>query len=44
MIDLMVGHDLGLEFCRDFGVGTISEFIGIDGRPFGLIANSFCRS
>ena len=29
-----------LEIRRDFGVGMITAFIRIEGKPFGLIANN----
>ena len=29
-----------LELRRDFGIGMITAFVRIEGRPFGLIANN----
>ncbi len=40
VIDLMADEDSVLEIRRDFGVGMITAFIRIEGKPFGLIANN----
>ena len=40
MIDLLADEGSVLEIRRDFGVGMITAFIRIEGKPFGLIANN----
>ena len=40
VIDLIADEDTVLELRRDFGVGMITAFIRIEGKPFGLIANN----
>lgn len=40
VIDLIADEDSVLEIRRDFGVGMITAFIRIEGKPFGLIANN----
>ncbi len=40
VIDLIADEDSMLELRRDFGVGMITAFIRIEGKPFGLIANN----
>lgn len=40
VIDLLADDDSVLEIRRDFGVGMITAFVRIEGRPFGLIANN----
>src|SRR6266436_1545269 len=40
VIDLLADEGSGLEIRRDFGVGMITAFIHIEGKPFGLIANN----
>ncbi|WP_342710310.1 carboxyl transferase domain-containing protein [Bradyrhizobium sp. B124] len=40
VIDLMADEGSVLEIRRDFGVGMITAFIRIEGKPFGLIANN----
>ena len=40
VIDLLADEGSVLELRRDFGVGMITAFIRIEGRPFGLIANN----
>jgi acetyl/propionyl-CoA carboxylase alpha subunit/acetyl-CoA carboxylase carboxyltransferase component len=40
IIDLLADEDSVLEIRRDFGVGMITAFIRIEGKPFGLIANN----
>ncbi|HKS18128.1 MAG TPA: carboxyl transferase domain-containing protein [Bradyrhizobium sp.] len=40
VIDLLADEGSVLEIRRDFGVGIITAFIRIEGRPFGLIANN----
>jgi acetyl/propionyl-CoA carboxylase alpha subunit/acetyl-CoA carboxylase carboxyltransferase component len=40
VIDLIADTDSVLELRRDYGVGIITSFIRIEGRPFGLIANN----
>jgi acetyl-CoA carboxylase carboxyltransferase component len=40
VIDLIADQDSVLEIRRDFGVGMITAFIRIEGKPFGLIANN----
>ena len=40
VIDLLADEGSVLEIRRDFGVGMITAFIRIEGRPFGLIANN----
>ncbi|HTG06564.1 MAG TPA: carboxyl transferase domain-containing protein [Bradyrhizobium sp.] len=39
VIDLLADEGSVLEIRRDFGVGIITAFIRIEGKPFGLIAN-----
>ncbi|MBR0714493.1 carboxyl transferase domain-containing protein [Bradyrhizobium liaoningense] len=40
VIDLLADTDSVLEIRRDYGVGMITAFIRIEGKPFGLIANN----
>src|SRR4051812_18110328 len=40
VIDLLADEGSGLEIRRDFGVGMVTTFIRIEGKPFGLIANN----
>jgi acetyl/propionyl-CoA carboxylase alpha subunit/acetyl-CoA carboxylase carboxyltransferase component len=40
VIDGLADEGSVLEIRRDFGVGMITAFIRIEGRPFGLIANN----
>jgi acetyl/propionyl-CoA carboxylase alpha subunit/acetyl-CoA carboxylase carboxyltransferase component len=40
VIDLVADEDSVLELRRDFGVGMITAFVRIEGKPFGLIANN----
>jgi acetyl/propionyl-CoA carboxylase alpha subunit/acetyl-CoA carboxylase carboxyltransferase component len=40
VIDLIADMDSVLEIRRDYGVGMITAFIRIEGKPFGLIANN----
>lgn len=40
VIDLLADEGSVLEIRRDFGVGMITAFIRIEGKPFGLIANN----
>jgi acetyl/propionyl-CoA carboxylase alpha subunit/acetyl-CoA carboxylase carboxyltransferase component len=40
VIDLLADEGSVLEIRRDFGVGMITAFIRIQGKPFGLIANN----
>ncbi|MEH2548259.1 acetyl/propionyl-CoA carboxylase alpha subunit/acetyl-CoA carboxylase carboxyltransferase component [Bradyrhizobium sp. AZCC 2262] len=40
VIDLLADEDSILEIRRDFGIGMITAFIRIEGKPFGLIANN----
>lgn len=40
VIDGLADQGSVLEIRRDFGVGMITAFIRIEGRPFGLIANN----
>jgi acetyl/propionyl-CoA carboxylase alpha subunit len=40
VIDLVADEGSVLEIRRDFGVGIITAFIRIEGKPFGLIANN----
>jgi len=40
VIDLIADQGSVLEIRRDFGVGMITAFIRIEGKPFGLIANN----
>jgi acetyl-CoA carboxylase carboxyltransferase component/biotin carboxyl carrier protein len=40
VIDLLADAGSVLEIRRDFGVGMITAFIRIEGKPFGLIANN----
>ncbi|MCG6207613.1 biotin/lipoyl-binding protein [Rhodopseudomonas sp. HC1] len=40
VIELIADEDSVLELRRDFGVGIITAFIRIEGKPFGLIANN----
>ena len=40
VIDLLADQGSVLEIRRDFGVGMITAFIRIEGKPFGLIANN----
>jgi acetyl/propionyl-CoA carboxylase alpha subunit/acetyl-CoA carboxylase carboxyltransferase component len=40
VIDLLADEGSVLEVRRDFGVGMITAFIRIEGKPFGLIVNN----
>jgi acetyl/propionyl-CoA carboxylase alpha subunit/acetyl-CoA carboxylase carboxyltransferase component len=40
VIDLLADEGSVLEIRREFGVGMITSFIRIEGKPFGLIANN----
>jgi acetyl-CoA carboxylase carboxyltransferase component len=40
VIDLLADDGSVLEIRKDFGVGMITAFIRIEGKPFGLIANN----
>jgi acetyl/propionyl-CoA carboxylase alpha subunit/acetyl-CoA carboxylase carboxyltransferase component len=40
VIDLLADEGSVLEIRRDFGVGIITAFIRVEGKPFGLIANN----
>ena len=40
VIDLLADEGSVLELRRDFGVGMITAFIRIEGKPFGLVANN----
>ena len=40
VIDLLADEGSVLEIRREFGVGMITAFIRIEGKPFGLIANN----
>ncbi len=40
VIELLADEGSVLEIRRDFGVGMITAFIRIEGKPFGLIANN----
>ncbi|ABE37840.1 Carbamoyl-phosphate synthase L chain, ATP-binding [Rhodopseudomonas palustris BisB5] len=40
VIDLIADEGSVLELRRDFGVGMITAFIRVEGKPFGLIANN----
>ncbi|MDR3489750.1 MAG: carboxyl transferase domain-containing protein, partial [Bradyrhizobium sp.] len=40
VIDLLADEGSVLEIRRDFGLGMITAFIRIEGKPFGLIANN----
>ncbi|MGB6118458.1 MAG: carboxyl transferase domain-containing protein [Mesorhizobium sp.] len=40
VIDLIADKDSVLELRREFGIGIITAFIRIEGRPIGLIANN----
>jgi acetyl/propionyl-CoA carboxylase alpha subunit/acetyl-CoA carboxylase carboxyltransferase component len=40
VIELLADEGSVLELRRDFGVGMITAFIRIEGKPFGLIANN----
>lgn len=40
VIDLVADEGSVLEIRRDFGVGMITAFIRVEGKPFGLIANN----
>ncbi len=40
VIELIADEDSVLEIRRDFGVGMITAFIRIEGKPFGLISNN----
>ena len=40
VIDLLADEGSVLEIPRDFGIGMITSFIRIEGKPFGLIANN----
>ncbi|WP_420135273.1 carboxyl transferase domain-containing protein [Rhodopseudomonas sp.] len=40
VIELIADEDSVLELRRDFGVGIVTAFIRIEGKPFGLIANN----
>jgi acetyl/propionyl-CoA carboxylase alpha subunit/acetyl-CoA carboxylase carboxyltransferase component len=40
VIDLIADEGSVLEIRREFGIGMVTAFIRIEGRPFGLIANN----
>src|SRR5690606_29829358 len=40
VIDALADEGSVLELRRDFGVGIVTAFIRIEGKPFGLIANN----
>jgi acetyl/propionyl-CoA carboxylase alpha subunit/acetyl-CoA carboxylase carboxyltransferase component len=40
VIDLLADEGSVLEIRRDFGIGIITAFIRVEGKPFGLIANN----
>ena len=40
VIEILADEGSVLELRRDFGVGIVTAFIRIEGRPFGLIANN----
>src|SRR4030095_11650583 len=40
VIDLLADEGSVLEIRRDFGVGMITAFFRLTGKPFGLIANN----
>ncbi|MGG6549885.1 UNVERIFIED_CONTAM: hypothetical protein NY100_31185, partial [Prevotella sp. 15_C9] len=40
VIERLADEGSVLEIRRDFGVGIITAFIRIEGKPFGLIANN----
>ena len=40
VIDLLADEGSVLEIRRDFGIGMITSFIRIEGKPFGMIANN----
>jgi acetyl/propionyl-CoA carboxylase alpha subunit/acetyl-CoA carboxylase carboxyltransferase component len=40
VVDLLADEGSVLEIRRDFGVGMITAFIRIEGKPFGLMANN----
>jgi acetyl/propionyl-CoA carboxylase alpha subunit/acetyl-CoA carboxylase carboxyltransferase component len=40
VIDLLADDGSVLELRRDFGIGMITAFVRVEGRPFGLIANN----
>lgn len=40
VIDALADEDSVLELRRDFGIGIVTAFIRIEGKPFGLIANN----
>ncbi|WP_245313178.1 carboxyl transferase domain-containing protein [Bradyrhizobium macuxiense] len=40
VIELLADEGSVLEIRRDFGIGMITAFIRIEGKPFGLIANN----
>ena len=40
VIDTLADEGSVLEIRRDFGIGIVTAFIRIEGRPFGLIANN----
>jgi len=40
VIDLLADEGSVLEIRRDFGLGMITAFIRVEGKPFGLIANN----
>jgi acetyl/propionyl-CoA carboxylase alpha subunit/acetyl-CoA carboxylase carboxyltransferase component len=40
VIELIADTDSVLELRRDYGVGMITAFIRVEGKPFGLIANN----
>ncbi|MCH7802071.1 MAG: carbamoyl-phosphate synthase large subunit, partial [Chloroflexi bacterium] len=40
VIDILADKDSVLEIRKDFGIGIITDFIRIEGRPMGLIANN----
>jgi len=40
VIDLLADDGSVLEIRRDFGIGIITAFVRIEGKPFGLLANN----
>ncbi|MCO5120130.1 MAG: carbamoyl-phosphate synthase large subunit [Burkholderiaceae bacterium] len=40
LIDMLADEDSVLELRRDYGIGVVTAFVRIEGRPFGLIANN----
>lgn len=40
IIDALADTDSALELRRDFGIGIVTAFVRIAGRPFGVVANN----